>query len=168
MKTLFFLSLVLPVTAFASSVDCPNAVNQVIRTLGVSDTDGTGGVAPNSQAMRTYSDPAKQIKIEASAAGDSWSWIEATIGSDGHDLELSYSGCQLSVIVSNHYRDNGYGQTRQDQTSCSAQFCRNLNAGLTPEPLDDQFLEFKDGSGNIGSWQLEGTKAMCQAAANYL
>ena len=159
-----------------AAVDCPETVATIINNAGMQGSTPLTATAPNGQAMQVYQNVNENVKVEASATGGEWSWIIITNGNPNrgtkdpsyHDIQLTFKGCKVSTVVSNHARRDSAAEVSIDQATAGAQFCRNLNNGLTPMPLEQEYLQFSDGDGNILASRLDDTKAMCKRVANIL
>ena len=160
--------IMVPFSALANSVDCPDSVKLVLGEVGLNYSTGLDTTAPNGYPIRIYQDLPKGVLVEASASEYDWSYIIVKYQNSSmetNDFQFSFENCKLSTIVANKRQSNG---NHISQTSASAKFCLNLNNGRKPTLLNEQYLEFDDGSGNASLRDIDKVKAMCKDSAIYL
>ena len=171
-KCLTILSLVsslftLSSKAQTNSVDCQSSLNQVLASLQMNEIIGYNSFSKFKEPIKIYNFADRNIKVEASATSDRWSWIKIYFlnpNSTKSLIELNYLDCKVTSVMKTNFQQHG---VIINQASANGDFCRNLNAGKQLNERNST-LFFNDGSGNILSSQLELVKAMCKSASDFL
>jgi hypothetical protein len=184
--------------SYASDPACPEVGSQILKSLGLADSVGHPGastnlsneVAPNGIAYQQYVDPVRKIKVELSArfsdGGSSVSMIygdykeinpnqgpgipKALVLADSSAklIQLVYDkDCKVESVLRNRAEGSEH---ELYQSSASAKFCNNLNAGQQPtqDGIGANYLQFPDRGGDIASDHEADTRSMCKEVAGFL